>query len=77
LLAKGGEIHLVDFSDQRGLPSWFSKLLLAWLRKFHVEPRTGLHKFMTELAGETGGELEQHQLFRGYSQYYRLRMPDV
>jgi len=77
LLAKGGEIHLVDFSDQRGLPSWFSKLLLAWLRKFHVEPRTDLHKVMVELAGKTGGELVQHQLFRGYSQYYRLRMPGV
>jgi S-adenosylmethionine-diacylgycerolhomoserine-N-methlytransferase len=42
----GGTIHIVDFGDLRGLPSPFARLLRAWLRLHHVQPRDKLLKLL-------------------------------
>lgn len=41
-LAPGGLIHVVDFADLEGLPDSAARLLLRWLRQFHVAPRVPL-----------------------------------
>jgi len=41
-LAAGGRIHIVDFGDLSGFAQPLRKALLAWLRLFHVAPRTEL-----------------------------------
>lgn len=37
-LAPGGELHVVDFADLRGLPRPLHAGLRAWLESFHVAP---------------------------------------
>ncbi len=41
-LPPGGELHIVDFGGQQGLPRWFRAGLRLWLAQFHVSPRDGL-----------------------------------
>ncbi len=38
-LGPGGCLAMVDFWDQKELPTWFEKLLGAWVRRFDVTPR--------------------------------------
>ncbi|MGZ5837698.1 MAG: class I SAM-dependent methyltransferase, partial [Xanthobacteraceae bacterium] len=38
-LKAGGELHIVDFGGQSGLPLWFRTALRGWLALFHVTPR--------------------------------------
>lgn len=68
-LAPGGELHIVDFHDQSGLPSWFRRALWSWLGRFHVVPRTALPEFLAALPGGTRLGIRHRALFRGYSQY--------
>ncbi|MDE4173190.1 class I SAM-dependent methyltransferase [Phaeobacter sp. PT47_59] len=75
-LAPGGELHVVDFSDQNGWPSWFGVMLGHWLARFHVHPRMYLQRALQKLAAEISGSTEFHQLYRGYAQYGVLRRPD-
>ncbi|NML94886.1 class I SAM-dependent methyltransferase [Novosphingobium olei] len=42
LLAPGGSLHVVDFGDCDGLPAPLRAGLRAWLKNFHVTPRTDL-----------------------------------
>jgi S-adenosylmethionine-diacylgycerolhomoserine-N-methlytransferase len=67
LLAPEGELHVVDFGDQAGLPLWFRVALAKWLACFHVTPRG-------ELAGEFAAQAQakglahRHEaLYRGYA----------
>jgi S-adenosylmethionine-diacylgycerolhomoserine-N-methlytransferase len=67
LLAPNGSLHIVDFGDQAGLPSWFRELLAKWLELFHVRPRAELE---SEFAGQAGakGLVHKHEaLYRGYA----------
>jgi len=41
-LSEHGRLHIVDFGDFGNLPGLVSAGLRAWLRKFHVVPRTEL-----------------------------------
>jgi S-adenosylmethionine-diacylgycerolhomoserine-N-methlytransferase len=68
-LAPGGELHIVDFHDQAGLPSWFGRALRAWLAKFHVSPRTSLADALGRLARAAPFEIHHRRLYRGYAQY--------
>ena len=68
-LRPGGELHIVDFGDQRGLPLWFRKILFAWLDRFHVTPREMLEEVLRQIAGEMALECNHTPLFRGYAQY--------
>lgn len=69
-LAPGGTLHVVDFGDCAGLPSWFERGLHAWLRRFHVTPRASLQQALHAL-GEDGGEVVFSSLYRGYAAYGR------
>ncbi len=72
-LRPGGELHVVDFGGQNGLPPWFSRLLHAWLARFHVVPRADLRERMQALADERGLELQFQLLYRDYARCGVLR----
>lgn len=72
-LAPGGELHIVDFGRQEGLPAAFKILLRGWLRQFHVHPRDELE---AEL-GRLGLPFHLERPFRGYAQYAVGRRPET
>lgn len=74
-LRPGGSVHVVDFGDQAGLPGAFRNVLLAWLARFHVAPRTDLPARMRTLASEHGLALRVTPLFRGYACHGVLTRP--
>ncbi|MBY0531470.1 MAG: class I SAM-dependent methyltransferase [Xanthobacteraceae bacterium] len=74
MLAPNGELHIVDFGDQRRLPGWFARALTRWLRIFHVTPRDDLEIQLRTLADYHGAELHFARPFRGYAQYAVLRL---
>jgi len=73
LLAPGGELHLVDFGRQEGLPRWFAAGLRAWLARFHVTPRADLFDVCAALARQHGLTLETERLHRDYARRAVLR----
>ncbi|PWV98897.1 S-adenosylmethionine-diacylgycerolhomoserine-N-methyltransferase [Hoeflea marina] len=66
-LAPGGQLHIVDFGDQRGLPVWFRRALKAWLARFHVTPRLDLDAELERLAIAHGGLTRSRRLYRDYA----------
>jgi S-adenosylmethionine-diacylgycerolhomoserine-N-methlytransferase len=66
-LAPGGSLHIVDFSQQDGLPRWFRSGLRAWLAKFHVEPRDSLREVLESECQRAGASLSFETLYRGYA----------
>jgi S-adenosylmethionine-diacylgycerolhomoserine-N-methlytransferase len=68
LLSTQGSIHIVDFGMQERLPGVFRHALLAWLRKFHVEPRVFLQEFALQLGEEIKRPVTISAPFRGYAQ---------
>lgn len=66
-LKPGGSLHIVDFSEQTGLPRLFKAVLRAWLKKFSVEPRAELESELRKLADETGSDLRFERLFGDYA----------
>lgn len=75
MLAPHGELHIVDFGDQRGLPGFFARALRHWLHLFHVTPRSDLEIQLRTLADYHHAELHFARPFRGYAQYAVLRLP--
>jgi S-adenosylmethionine-diacylgycerolhomoserine-N-methlytransferase len=63
-LARGGQIHIVDFADLRGFARPLRAALLAWLGLFHVAPRT-------ELLGALEGRGEFRLLTGRYAFLFR------
>ncbi|WP_207559694.1 class I SAM-dependent methyltransferase [Falsiruegeria litorea] len=74
-LAPGGELHIVDFSDQGGWPKMFQVGLNRWLAKFHVSPRRDLQAVLKQIAQSNSGSVHHRQLYRGYAQYGIVRRP--
>lgn len=72
-LAPGGELHIVDFGTQEGLPRWFRRGLNGWLAKFHVAPRPDLAAVAAAVAEESGAEMVCQSLYGGYAQALVLR----
>src|SRR5262249_6206589 len=68
-LQHGGELHVVDFGGQEGLPPWFRVGLREWLRLFHVAPRDELERELSLLGLRTGAITIFERPFRGYAQY--------
>ncbi|WP_017671287.1 class I SAM-dependent methyltransferase [Blastomonas sp. AAP53] len=68
-LVPGGRLHIVDFGDQGGLPTWFGKGLHAWLARFQVNPRADLEAIARHTAQERRLPLVHRPLYRGYAQY--------
>jgi S-adenosylmethionine-diacylgycerolhomoserine-N-methlytransferase len=74
-LTPGGELHVVDFGGQRGLPRWFRNLLRRWLALFHVAPRDSLEGALVERARRLDATLIVERPYRDYAQYARLTLP--
>jgi S-adenosylmethionine-diacylgycerolhomoserine-N-methlytransferase len=73
LLAPNGELRIVDFGGQEGLPGTFKRLLWSWLGAFHVAPRDDLEAILTARAAAIGASLTFERPYRGYAQYAALR----
>jgi S-adenosylmethionine-diacylgycerolhomoserine-N-methlytransferase len=75
LLAPRGELHMVDFGGQRGLPGWFRRVLRRWLALFHVAPRDMLAPLLADRARSAGAVLAFARPYRDYAQRAVLRLP--
>ncbi len=64
-----GELHIVDFGGQEGLPGWFRSLLRGWLAKFHVKPRADLEQATAQSAARTNRTAKFRALYRDYARY--------
>ena len=74
-LKAGGQLHLVDFGNQDGLPRITRLLLRHWLAMFDVTPRDDLERALNRIAGRCGARLRFERPFRGYAQYAVLTLP--
>lgn len=74
-LKPGGRLHIVDFGGQERLPGLVRTLLLRWLAIFHVTPRDGLERVLSDMARSSGAHLALERPFRGYAQYAVLTFP--
>ncbi|RCS25485.1 class I SAM-dependent methyltransferase [Phyllobacterium salinisoli] len=74
-LAPGGELHIVDFGDQKRLPRWFRAVLYRWLELFHVTPRNDLFVLASSIAAGTGAKAEARALYRGFAWISVIRCP--
>jgi len=68
-LAPGGELHIVDFGGQEGLPAWFRRGFRRWLARFHVTPRDDLERDLARIAERFGAGSMVERPYRGYAQY--------
>lgn len=66
-LKPGGEMFIVDFYDQKGLPVAFQKLLQGWLKKFHVQFWDDLLPYLRSLEHKELGELNVDSIFKRYA----------
>ena len=71
-LKTGGSLWVVDFWDQRGLPTWFAAILKRWLRLFHVQHRPELLNYFHELERTGTTTLSIEPLYRRYAYLARL-----
>ncbi|UYO40440.1 class I SAM-dependent methyltransferase [Rhodopseudomonas palustris] len=74
-LKPGGKLHIVDFGDQRGLPSVARNVLRRWLTLFDVTPRDSLEAVLMQVAARTGAGLRFERPYRGYAQRAVLTLP--
>ncbi len=66
-LAPSGQLHVVDFGQQEGLPGWFRALLRSWLDKFHVTPRATLRDVLQAKADQENAQLIFKTIGGGYA----------
>ncbi|QIO50974.1 methyltransferase domain-containing protein [Rhizobium leguminosarum bv. trifolii] len=66
-LNPGGQLHIVDFGQQEGLPGWFRRTLQSWLAKFHVTPRPDLREVLEAQAHENKATLLFDTVGGGYA----------
>lgn len=67
LLPTNGEIHIVDFSGQEDLPSWFRSFLFWWLRMFHVYHKPEILNYLKKMESDGKGKIQITPLYRGYA----------
>ena len=67
VLPSGGEMHIVDFGAQDGLPSWFRKFVFWWLKMFHVYYKPEILAYLQQLESEGKGSLALKHLYKGYT----------
>ena len=72
-LSPDGELHVVDFGDLQGLPRPAQRLLLAWLARFHVAPRTALPAAAARVAAAHGLTITSRCGPLGYYQLHVLK----
>ncbi len=72
-LAPHGSLHIVDFGQQERLPSWFGRLLKAWLMRFHVTPRPDLHEVLESKLAAADADMIFEEIGRGYAWHAVIR----
>ena len=75
LLAPRGELHIIDFGGQEGLPRWFRSTLRRWLALFHVDPFDELETCLSACTEPLNARLVLDRPYCGYSQH-ASRAPD-
>lgn len=75
-LKPGGQVHIVDFGDQAGLPGWFRRILFGWLDLFGVHVRPELIGYLRELKASSRADVQIRPIFRGYAFRADIRRPD-
>lgn len=73
LLAKNGELHVVDFGQCEKWPAPFKTVLFKWLKLFHVSPRSELPDVLVELSRKHDLDLINKTDFNGYAWRFILR----
>jgi S-adenosylmethionine-diacylgycerolhomoserine-N-methlytransferase len=68
-LAPGGELHIIDFGCQEGLPRWFRPGFRRWLARFHVTPCDELEHDLHHITTRVGARATVERPYRGYAQY--------
>lgn len=76
-LSPGGELHIVDFGDQRELPAPIRAVLNRWLALFHVTPRLDLAAVLDDMAHAAGASARTEALYGGYAALARLSRSDM
>jgi S-adenosylmethionine-diacylgycerolhomoserine-N-methlytransferase len=76
-LVSGGELHIVDFGGQSGLPRWFRHILRQWLALFHVTPRDELEQDLVARSKRVGIVYAIERPYRDYAQYARVGMTNA
>jgi S-adenosylmethionine-diacylgycerolhomoserine-N-methlytransferase len=66
-LRPGGVIYIVDFYDQKRLPSSFRAILKLWLRQFHVRYWKDLLPYLSRLEEHNFGMLDITPVARRYA----------
>ncbi|EIJ43172.1 methylase involved in ubiquinone/menaquinone biosynthesis [Beggiatoa alba B18LD] len=66
-LKVGGELHIVDFSDQRDLPRWFQYVLTRWLDLFGVHYPPDLLPYLENMEKQGQGTLTTRGLGGHYA----------
>ena len=66
-LRPGGHLLIVDFWDQKDLPSVFAAGLKRWLAMFHVHYRPEVHDAIVDLGKSGRGEVEFESVARRYA----------
>jgi S-adenosylmethionine-diacylgycerolhomoserine-N-methlytransferase len=72
-VAPGGELQIVDFGTQEGLPAAARRALRRWLALFDVTPRDRLEEYLAASAATIGATLSVTRPYRGYAQRAVLR----
>lgn len=72
LMKPRGEIHIVDFGSQQGLPKWFRAFLFWWLDLFGVHYRPELPIYIGEMA-QKGLKPETSFGLKGYYFLSRIK----
>ncbi|WP_027135968.1 class I SAM-dependent methyltransferase [Geminicoccus roseus] len=73
MLAPGGSLHVVDFSDQGELPAWFRRALVSWLARFGVHHRPEVARHLDALARAQKGEFRFQPVARRYAEILTFR----
>jgi len=73
LLVPRGELHIIDFGGQHGLPCWFRQALRRWLAWFEVTPRDQLEATLAVLAKRVNASVVVERPYRDYAQHAILR----
>lgn len=66
-LSPGGHLLIVDFWDQKDLPSLFAAGLKRWLAMFHVHYRPEVHDAIVALGDSGRGKVEFESVARRYA----------
>ncbi|MCB5201122.1 methyltransferase domain-containing protein [Neorhizobium sp. T786] len=72
-LAPHGSLHIVDFGMQENLPRVFGSALKAWLEKFHVTPRAGLHAALETRLVQANADMIFQEIGGGYAWHAIVR----